>query len=48
MIKKTSELYDAIAEAIYDIFDGKIEIEDPQETTEQFVKKVNDYLESGR
>lgn len=44
MIKENDDLYMAIENAILDIFEAKIPLEDPYETTRLFVKSVNKEL----
>lgn len=43
-IKENSEVYNAIYDTICDLYDEKITMDGPTETTEQFVKTLNDYL----
>ena len=46
MVNKNSELHEAIKNTIYDMFDDKIPIDDPAETTEKFIEKLNEYLDA--
>lgn len=41
MIKKGTDLYEAIANAIYAIFDDEIPLDDPTETIEMFIGNIN-------
>lgn len=41
MIRKGTDLYEAIENAIYAIFDAEIPLDDPMETTEKFVNNIN-------
>ena len=43
-IKENSEVYNAIYDTICDLYDEKITMDGPTETTEQFVKTLNDHL----
>jgi hypothetical protein len=40
-IGKNTDLYEAIENAIYAIFDEEIPLNDPTETTEKFVSNIN-------
>jgi hypothetical protein len=46
VIKENSSLYIAIENAIYDIFEGNIPLNDPSETTKIFVNSVNKELKN--
>ena len=46
MIKENSNLYIAIENAIYDIFEGNIPLDDPSETTKLLVNSVNKELKN--
>ena len=41
MIKRNTDLYDAIENAIYTIFEGEIPLEDPMVTLEMFISSIN-------
>ena len=43
-IKKDSEIYDALLDAVFKIFEQEIALEDPVETTDAMVKSINKYL----
>lgn len=43
-IGKDSVMYKAILEAMFKIFDTDIEMTEPWETTDEFVKAINEYL----
>lgn len=45
-INKTSDIYDAIEDSMYKIFNCEILLEDPTLATELFVKNMNDYFEA--
>ena len=45
MIQKDTYLYDSIEKAILDIFNAEIPMDDPYETTDLFVNRVNKHLE---
>ena len=46
-IKKNSKVYEAIKSAIWEIFDGEIPLEDPDETLDQVIKSINNSLNEG-
>lgn len=43
-IKKNSKVYDAIKSAIWEMFDGQIPLEDPDETLELVIENINNHL----
>lgn len=44
VIEKGSELYEAIENAILDVFNEEIPLNDPYETTELIVESINEEL----